>query len=142
MISWINNTLSLEEVESLVKENPLTQKTLNYILENNIEKVLLSDVSSMIAACMPLRNDQYTIFIGLYQDLEEQEIGLIHELAHIHYKVGGLTPATPSFGPENEKNKKIENILEKESIRFYKKNRTFVRQIYLDIYNNSQNNDN
>jgi hypothetical protein len=131
---WTEYTI--EEFKELIEEKPLTEEDVIFVLRNKIKKILFSE-SFTLSRITPHDGDTYTILISLRE--EDPKVGLIHEVCHAHYRIGGISPVTPCFGPENEKCIKIEEIIENEARRFYEGNKKFVKQIYSSLFSESAN---
>ena len=124
-----------QELESLIKKNPLTEDRVNFILQNKIERIRFSKIAT--GFFITPDNGKYRILIPLQVSLEERESGLVHEISHAYYEAGG--PRVSWLNPEWEKVEKIEELIDKEAQRFYKKDKEFVKQLYSRLSSQSIN---
>lgn len=124
MTVWENDELSTQELEELIRERPLTQKSIESILQNNINQIKLCDVGG--SCTIPFGEERYIILITSQVKTGEQEIHLIREISHIHYKIRA--------GPYKKSAKMIDKMLQAETERFYFENKDFAKQIYSDIF--------
>ena len=120
-----------QELEKLIYEKPLTQESINYVLHNKINKiVLLNESSTAFISPIGTGDEDFNIFIPAKFSLEERSQCLIHEICHAHYEAGGigLVGGFRSLSERNDR-KRMEDLIENESQRFYKENKEFIISI-------------
>ncbi|MCH7850759.1 MAG: hypothetical protein IH845_03910 [Nanoarchaeota archaeon] len=120
------------ELEILIKHYPLTQGDVQGLLEEEVDEVrFLSPERSVHlhfkgSLSTGPRGERATIYIS-ENTREEQEITLIHELVHLHYRAGKAV----EYSPPGEL--QLEDVIEVEAQRFYAKNRIFVTELFSEL---------
>lgn len=123
-----------EELENKVKNNPVTEKGLFNLGIERIIKVEFLDIEGrgICLFCGLGKSDKprYLMFLNCTNPRRIQEETFFHELLHILWGVGGLE-RTPK---ENEK--KVEEIIERETMEGIKRFPYFIDWMFSCYENN------
>ncbi|MBU1204671.1 MAG: ImmA/IrrE family metallo-endopeptidase [Nanoarchaeota archaeon] len=109
----------MDDLEKTIKKNPLSRENIELILKTKVKEVIFWPMIASAALYFSPILGGYIIKINSRQTKKEQKIDLIHEIAHIAYNLVDLE--TPRHWEE---------LLERESERFYKENKDSINQIY------------
>lgn len=116
-----------KQLEEKIKQYPLTISTFEHIL--SICPIKFSSHKKSYTNYSQEESSKTEIEIGLMQPLEEQQIGLIHEIVHCAYGAGSWSIL--DLTQEQKKiSDSIEALIENEAQRFYKENKDFVNATY------------
>ncbi|GEM_PF-3924332 len=116
-----------KELEEKINKNPLSIEAFEKIL--NSCEVTFSCHAKAYVIHSNTAESKVNIDIGLNQNQQEQQIGLVHEVTHCVYGA-----ASWSILDLNEEQKKvsdsIELLIENEAQRFYQENKDFINATY------------
>ena len=121
--AWKNDDFTPERLEELIGKQPLTEEGITQLLGYTEFIVHLLVDTSGKAMIYPIAPSKYGIHINANQTRDEQEKGLVHEIAHAYYQCGNR------WG-DFEITKKMDDLIEAEIQKFYGEHREFVRKLF------------
>jgi len=118
--------ISPKTLERRIQDYPLTRELIEGILDDYIEEIILKKEGYCL---LPSSVRTFTLFVQEYpKDIQDFEIGVIHELIHLIYRVQGNS----IIGSKD--NDLIESIIEKTARKFQEKNLGYISKKLDEIY--------